>query len=112
MRGLNEGSDEFFGALSGIRGNLDATTELIGDLRPSVSASIARIRELGDTVRRGTPVITDALDVLPLMVGAFVRSMSYGSHLQVYNCSLGLRLIGEKPVWIGSPNGLHSEACS
>jgi len=111
VRGLNEGSDRFFGALSGIRGNLDATTRLIDRLRPSVSASIARIRELGDTDRRGTPVITDSLDVLPMMVGAFIRSMSYGSHLQVYNCSLGVKLLGERPLWVGRPDGPHSEAC-
>lgn len=111
MRGLNEGSDEFFGAISGIRGNLDSTTRLIEDLRPSVYASITRIREFGDMMRRGSPMISKSFDVMPMMVGAFVRSMSYGSHLQVYNCSLGLKLIGEKPLWIGSPGGRHSEAC-
>ncbi|WP_162602286.1 MlaD family protein [Nocardioides daejeonensis] len=111
VAGLNEGSGEFFGALSGIRNNLDATTELISDLRPSVSESIAQIRALGDTIRRGSPIITKSFDVLPLMTGAFVRSMSYGSHLQVYNCSFGIKLIGERPLWIGRPDGPHSEAC-
>lgn len=111
VRGLNDGSDEFFGAISGIRGNLDATTAMIEQIRPSVSASIASIREFGDTVKRGTPLINQSFDVLPTMVSAFVRSMSYGSHLQVYNCSLGVQLVGEKPIWVGSPDGPHSEAC-
>lgn len=111
MRGLNEGSDAFFGALGDVRDDLDATTALVEELRPSVSASIDRIRQLGATIRRGTPVITNALDVLPAMVGAFVRSMSYGSHLQVYNCAMGITVVGENPVWLGRADDPHSEAC-
>ncbi len=111
MAGLNDGSDEFFAAMAGIGGNLDSTTELINDLRPSVTKSIQSIKTLGDTFRRGTPIIENSFDVLPTMVGAFVRSMSYGSHLQVYNCAFGLRLLGENPIWLGRADGKHSEAC-
>lgn len=111
VAGLNEGSDEFFAALRGIGGNLDATTQLVDDLRPQVARTIEQVRRLGETLQRGTPVIEGAFDVLPAMVGAFVRSMSYGSHLQVYNCAFGVRLVGDTPVWLGQPAGPHSEAC-
>lgn len=111
VAGLNEGSDEFFSAMAGIGGNLDSTTALVDDLRPQITSAMQQIRTFGDTIRRGTPIIEDAFDVLPNMVGAFVRSMSYGSHLQVYNCAFGLRLVGENPIWLGRADGPHSEAC-
>ncbi len=111
VAGLNDGSDEFFSAMRGIGGNLDSTSQLVNDLRPSVTSAIRQIHAFGDTLRRGTPIIEDAFSVLPDMVGAFVRSMSYGSHLQVYNCAFGIRLVGENPIWLGRADGPHSEAC-
>ncbi|CAM3205770.1 MlaD family protein [Nocardioides dubius] len=111
MRSLNDGSDEFFDALGDIRGNLTSTTQLIDDLRPLVSRDIAAISSFGQTFLRGAPVIERSIDVLPELLGAFVRSQSYGSHLQVYNCALGLQVIGDSPLWIGSPDGPHSKAC-
>lgn len=111
MGSLNKGSDEFFGSLRAIRGDLTSTTRLIDDLRPLVSDNIATISTFGQTLLRGEPTIDRAVDVLPQLLGAFVRSQSYGSHLQVYNCALGLQVIGESPLWIGTADGPHSKAC-
>lgn len=111
MRSLNTGSDEFFGSLSDIQGNLTSTTRLIDELRPLVSRDIAAISDFGAVFQRGKPVISKAIDVLPQLVGAFVRSQSYGGHLQVYNCALGLQVIGDSPLWLGAADGPHSKAC-
>ncbi|WP_067435961.1 MlaD family protein [Nocardioides jensenii] len=108
---LNKGSGQFFGALDNIGTNLDSTTSLVNDLRPTIAADIRSLRRLGATIGRGTPVIENALDALPQLVGAFVRSQSYGSHLQVYPCSFGIKLLGDKTTWLGNPNRPHSEAC-
>lgn len=108
---LNDGRSEFFGNLGKISANLDSTTDLVVDLRPRIAADIRSLKALGATFRRGTPVIERAFDTLPNLVGAFVRSQSYGSHLQVYNCAFGLKLIGENITWLGVPDGAHSEAC-
>lgn len=108
---LNKGRSEFFGNLGNISRNLESTTDLVVDLRPTLAADIRSLKALGATFRRGTPVIEDAFDALPNLVGAFVRSQSYGSHLQVYNCSFGLRIFGEHITWLGRADGPHSEAC-
>lgn len=108
---LNKGRGEFFGNLGKISENLESTTDLVVDLRPTLAADIRSLKALGATFRRGTPVIEDAFHALPDLVGAFVRSQSYGSHLQVYNCSFGLRFFGDNITWLGQPDGPHSEAC-
>lgn len=110
MTALNEGSGEFFGSLDGIGDNLDSTARLVESLRPSLERDIRSLRALGATFRRGAPIIERAVNTLPMMVGAFIRSQSYGSHLQVYNCSFGLK-IGGGTLWVGQPKGPHSEAC-
>ncbi|KRF16143.1 MlaD family protein [Nocardioides sp. Soil796] len=108
---LNKGSGNFFGALDNIGTNLDSTTDLVNDLRPTIEADIRSLRRLGATITRGTPVIENAFDALPQLVGAFVRSQSYGANLQVYNCKFGIKLLGENTTWIGGQNGPFSEAC-
>ncbi|QIX26606.1 MCE family protein [Nocardioides sp. JQ2195] len=108
---LNKGSGDFFGALDTIGTNLDSTTELVNDLRPTLERDIRSLRRLGATIARGTPVIERSFDSLPKLVGAFVRSLSYGSHLSVYNCSLGFKLFGADTTWLGNKDKPHSEAC-
>lgn len=112
VKALNKGRGDFFDSLEGISTNLDSTATLVEKLRPSLKTDIRALRALGATFKRGTPIIEDGINALPNLVGAFVRSQSYGSHLQVYNCSFGLRLIGDSITWVGNPKSPHSAGCS
>src|SRR3546814_264260 len=108
---LNKSSDEFFTPLATISKNLASTTRLINDIRPSLERDIEAIKTLGGTIKRGTPTIETAFGALPDLLSAFMRSQSYGSHLQVYPCIFGISLIGDEPLWLGPTDGPFSEAC-
>ncbi|NYG57797.1 phospholipid/cholesterol/gamma-HCH transport system substrate-binding protein [Nocardioides daedukensis] len=108
---LNKSSDQFFTPLAMISKNLASTTKLINDIRPSLQRDIEAIKTLGGTIKRGTPTIETAFDALPDLLSAFMRSQSYGSHLQVYPCIFGISLIGDEPLWLGPTDGPFSEAC-
>jgi phospholipid/cholesterol/gamma-HCH transport system substrate-binding protein len=88
-----------------------STAELLTELRPGLRRSVEGLKETAGLLSDQRPRLREVVETLPLLLGTFARTMSYGGFLNVYLCNLGFTLPGERPVWVPSGGGPYSEAC-
>ncbi len=68
-----------------------AMDDLTRRTRKPLTADIGHINTLGGLVNKQTDMLTKGLRSAPQLLDAYARSMSYGSWLNTYICSLSLR---------------------
>jgi phospholipid/cholesterol/gamma-HCH transport system substrate-binding protein len=75
---------------------------------PSVTAALTSMSTVGQTMIGGLVELEAATRDLPVMLDAYARSMSYGSWLNIYICSIGIGIDGVPLVPDVAPG---SEVC-
>ena len=88
-----------------LAGNL---VELLSELEPNISDSVRALREVSGTLVRNQRELEKTLGRAPGFLRTVNRTLDYGSWVNVYVCSLDLRIAG-KPVDLGA--GPHSKVC-
>jgi phospholipid/cholesterol/gamma-HCH transport system substrate-binding protein len=68
-----------------------AMDDLTRRTRKPLTADIGHINTLGGLVNKQTDMLTQGLRSAPQLLDAYARSMSYGSWLNTYICSISLR---------------------
>lgn len=68
--------------------------DLLRSSGPSITAVVGQMEMVGTTMVSGLAELDAAARDLPVMLDAYARSMSYGSWLNIYICSLGLAIDG------------------
>lgn len=97
-------------ALDSISGLSIAMDDLVRRTRRPLTADIRHINTLGGLVNKQTDLLTKGLRGAPRLLDAYARSMSYGSWLNTYICSLSIRTAGGTTL-DGSNAGGSTKAC-
>lgn len=82
--------------------------ELLGDLEPDISDSVRSLREISGTLVRNQKHLERTVGRTPQFLRTMNRVLDYGSWVNVYVCSLNLRIVG-KPINLDA--GPHSKVC-
>ena len=69
-----------------------AMEDLVRRTRKPLTADIGQMNTLGGLVNKQTDILTKGLHGAPQLLDAYARSMSYGSWLNTYICSLSIRI--------------------
>lgn len=115
MESLDDNKDEVVGVVDGLSSLVDgladdadqidqavvAVDELGGTVgrvvrqaSPSVTSAVTSMSRVGATMVDNLDNLDGAIRDLPVMLDAYARSMSYGSWLNIYICSLNVALNG------------------
>lgn len=106
--GLATDAAQIDAAVVAVEGLGVTVADLLRSTAPSVTAVIDQMEAVGGTMVSGLTELDAAARDLPVMLDAYARSMSYGSWLNIYICSLGLSVAGTALVPDVAP---VSEAC-
>lgn len=90
--GLAEDSGDIDTALVSMEKLTGATHGLLEDTSTPITKTVTRMRKLSDSFVANDAGLDTALRSLPVMLGAYSRSMSYGSWLGIYICNVSLGL--------------------
>lgn len=85
-----------------------SVADLVSGVGPPVTAALTSMSVVGQTMADGINELEAAMTDLPTMLDAYARSMSYGSHLNIYICSLSIAVQGEPLIPDIAPG---SEVC-
>ncbi len=85
-----------------------SVADLVSGIGPPVTAALTSMATVGQTMVGGIDELEAAMTDLPTMLDAYARSMSYGSHLNIYICSLSIAVQGEPLIPDITPG---SEVC-
>jgi phospholipid/cholesterol/gamma-HCH transport system substrate-binding protein len=78
--------------------------------RQPVTADIGQINTLGGLVNKQSDILVKGLRGAPRLLDAYARSMSYGSWLNTYICSLSIRTPDGRTL-DGRHAGGNTKAC-
>lgn len=84
--------------------------DLVRRTRRPLTADIGHINSLGGLVNKQTDMLTRGLRGAPRLLDAYARSMSYGSWLNTYICSLSIRTADGRTL-DGRNVGGNTKAC-
>ncbi|MDT9592481.1 MlaD family protein [Nocardioides zeae] len=101
----------FANSIDNLSSLVSATSELLGEIREPLQADVASLGETAALLSREQERVARTIESLPLLLGGYGRSMSYGAYLNIYLCNLGVEVLGAT-VWVPSPNGPYSEGCT
>ncbi len=71
---------------------------------------LVQLRAVADHLSTETPLLAEVLAAIPVQFGVYLRTLGYGSHLNVYVCTLSGAAPGT-PVVDLYPAAKHSERC-
>ncbi|WP_121258869.1 MCE family protein [Nocardioides ferulae] len=77
---------------------------------PALTRDVARLRRLAGFLAQRTGPLNAALEGIPTQLGIYLRTLGYGSHLNVYVCTLAIRVLGSPTLEL-PPGGVHSRRC-
>jgi phospholipid/cholesterol/gamma-HCH transport system substrate-binding protein len=83
---------------------------LVRRTRRPLTSDIGQINTLGGLVNKQTDLLTKGLRGAPMLLDAYARSMSYGSWLNTYICSLSIRTPDGRTL-DGRHAGGNTKAC-
>ncbi|MDT0202018.1 MlaD family protein [Nocardioides sp. AE5] len=109
-RGLAEDRELIATALDDITDLTGTGSDLLDATAEPVKADIASLRYLLDYLAGEDELLGSVLHHTPLQFNTYVRTLGYGSHLNVYVCRLYVQVTGGPKVDT-VPEGLHSERC-
>lgn len=85
-----------------------SVADVVHRASPSITSALSSMSVVGGTLAGGLSELDAATRDLPVMLDAYARSMSYGSWLNIYICSLGLGIDGQALIPDIAPG---SEVC-
>jgi phospholipid/cholesterol/gamma-HCH transport system substrate-binding protein len=110
MTGLAHQKRTFAGTIDHLGSLVQSTSSLLRELRPPLTHDVDSLRRTTALLFRERPRLARTLDALPVLLGAFARSMSYGAYLNIYMCNLGFETGGQH-LWLNGNAGPYSRAC-
>lgn len=110
MAGLAKERTTIGDSIDSVSGLAEAASGLITSARPDLRSDLKTLSGLSQAVVANQKSIGNALDALPLALGAFSRPLSHGSWLNIYLCNVAVGL-GANEVNLGGKNGPYSEVC-
>ncbi|MCW2824906.1 MAG: hypothetical protein JWQ91_1823 [Aeromicrobium sp.] len=93
--GLADDADQIDAAILAVESLGSTVGEIVRVAAPSVTRAVRSMSTVGTTMAAHLDDLDAATRDLPVMLDAYARSMSYGSWLNIYICSLGLRAGGK-----------------
>lgn len=109
--GLNAHSGGIYGALGRIDRFTGRTADLLADIRPDLRTDLRRAVAASDTFVDQKQALGDTLHRFPLFLSGLARVTQYGSWVNLYACSVGIRAIPGAPAIGSAPGDTHSEVC-
>lgn len=110
--GLSGNSAEILGAVERIDRTAVALTGLVGDVRPALKNGLGKFNEVADLYLDEGPAVEETIQRLPSFLGSFGRITQYGSWINIYACSIDLRLPGLPEGTVAGLGGSrHTEVC-
>lgn len=82
--------------------------KLLGNIEPDISDSVHSLREVSGTLVRNQKQLARTVGRAPQFLRTMNRVLDYGSWVNVYVCSLNVRIVGQ-PINLGA--GPHSKVC-
>ncbi len=107
--GLAEDRQQIGTALGSLSELSVAMDDLTRRTRRPLTADIAHIHTLAGLVNKQTDLLTRGLRGTPRLLDAYARTMSYGSWLNVYICSMSMRTATGQ--FIDGRHGGNTKAC-
>jgi len=110
MHGLARQRGQFADTIDHLGAMVSSTSDLLDRARGPLDRDVAGLRRTAALLAAERGRLPTTVDRLPLVLGAFGRSMSYGAYLNVHLCNLGFTT----PVgafWVGGDEGPYSGAC-
>lgn len=111
MTGLAQERKTFATTIDEVGGLVESTSDLLAETRPDIRRDVAALRGTTGLLVREQALLIRTLQGLPLLLGAFLRSTSYGGKLNQYLCNLGVDL-ELTTVWLGSKGAPYSPGCA
>lgn len=84
--------------------------DLLDETDDALVYDLAALRDVSDHLAANSPLLAATLKAAPKQFGVYLRTLGYGSHLNVYVCTLLAALPGTRPADI-LPLNAHSPRC-
>lgn len=110
LTGLAAERETFANSIDNLGSLVDSTSALLTDIRAPLARDVASLQSTAALLAREQDRVARTVESLPLLLGGYGRSMSYGAYLNIYICNLGVEVLGAT-VWVPGPAGPYSEAC-
>ncbi|CAM3307360.1 MlaD family protein [Nocardioides dubius] len=108
--GLARDRNRIGGALDDVSALTVEVEDLLDATDDALVYDLAGLRDVGDHLAENAELLGDTVQAAPLQFGVYLRTLGYGSHLNVYVC----KLLGELPGLPGVdivPSSQHSARC-
>lgn len=110
MTGLAKDRRAIGSSIDGISELVGSTNELLLDVREPVTGTSAELRRVARMLRRSEGDLENALPQFAEIFRALGKGMSYENAMNIYVCTLTLR-VGSLDVNLAGSNGRNSEVC-
>ncbi|MDF9715386.1 MCE family protein [Nocardioides sp. ChNu-153] len=111
MTGLAAQRDVFANSIDNLGSLVASTSDLLAEIRAPLARDVASLADTAALLAREQDRVARTVESLPLLLGAYSRSMSYGAYLNIYLCNLGVDVAGAT-IWVPGSGGPYSEACT
>ncbi|MDQ1103984.1 phospholipid/cholesterol/gamma-HCH transport system substrate-binding protein [Nocardioides zeae] len=111
MTGLAAQRDVFADSIDNLGDLVASTSDLLGEIRAPLASDIQSLQSTAALLAREQERVARTIESLPLLLGGYGRSMSYGAYLNVYICTLGVEVLGAT-AYVPSAGGPYSEGCT
>jgi phospholipid/cholesterol/gamma-HCH transport system substrate-binding protein len=111
MTGLAAQRDVFADSIDNLGDLVASTSDLLGEIRAPLAADVQSLQSTAALLAREQERVARTIESLPLLLGGYGRSMSYGAYLNVYICTLGVEVLGAT-AYVPSAGGPYSEGCT
>lgn len=111
MTGLAAQRDVFADSIDNLGDLVESTSDLLGEIRAPLAADVQSLQSTAALLAREQERVARTIESLPLLLGGYGRSMSYGAYLNIHICNLGVEVLGAT-VYVPSGGGPYSEACT
>jgi phospholipid/cholesterol/gamma-HCH transport system substrate-binding protein len=111
MTGLAAQRDVFADSIDNLGDLVASTSDLLGEIRAPLAADVQSLQSTAALLAREQERVARTIESLPLLLGGYGRSMSYGAYLTVYICTLGVEVLGAT-AYVPSAGGPYSEGCT
>lgn len=80
--------DKIGGSIQALGSLTDATSALLRDVRPQLKKDLVRLERVAGIYAKEKQAFADTVKGLPVALGAFARTMQYGSWVNLYICNV------------------------
>jgi len=115
VNGLNSNTDTIFGSIERVREFTGNAEDLISDIRPDIRRDIRSASRAAEVYAGAKSDLTDTLRAFPPFLGGVARVTQYGSWVNLYACSIQIKLPANASLDLDVLKPLvgdtHSEVC-